>query len=108
MQSINSREINVGTNRSIPLAPNLDAHSRGNFAPPIGAQDDPMSRVHVGSNECYLHHFDANMIRVHKKFREKIDSLSIVQMCHVCHESYPGIQILRGSEGPICKMCKNE
>jgi len=48
------------------------------------------------------------MIEVHKKFRAKIDSLSIVQMCHVCRESYPGIRVLRGSEGPICKRCKFE
>ena len=29
-------------------------------------------------------------------------------MCHVFQESYPGIQVLRGSEGLICKRCKQE
>ena len=29
-------------------------------------------------------------------------------MCHLCKESYPGIEVVRGIEGPICKRCKNE
>jgi predicted Fe-S protein YdhL (DUF1289 family) len=52
--------------------------------------------------------FHPNMIAVHKSFRVKIDNLSIAQICHVFQESYPGIQVVRGSEGPICKRCKQE
>jgi hypothetical protein len=98
MHSINSRERNVGSNATIPLGPNLGR------AFDIGPKHALLSRVHIHQvNQPAFHQFHTNMIEVHKKFRAKIDSLSIVQMCHVCRESYPGIQVLRGSEGPMCK-----
>ena len=59
-------------------------------------------------NHLHLPPFDNNMIAAHKKFRSRIDNLSIIQMCHLCKESYPGIEVVRGIEGPICKRCKNE
>ena len=96
MHSINSRERNVGSNGTICLGPNLGRASD------IGREHAPLSRVHIHQlNQPASHQFYTSMIEVHKKFRAKIDSLSIVQMCHVCCESYPGIQVLRGSEGPM-------
>jgi ATP-dependent DNA helicase PIF1 len=109
MHSINLREIPVGSNRPNPPVENLGGPShidedevdfRGHFTLPIGGQHDPMPNGHI--------QFHPRMIAVHKKFRAKIDNLSIAQMCHVFHESYPGIQVLMGSEGPICKRCKQE
>ena len=109
MYSINLREIPVGSNRPNAPVENLGGPShidedevdfRGHFTLPIAGQHDPMPNGHI--------QFHPRMIAVHKKFREKIDNLSIAQMCHVCHESYPGIQVLMGSEGPICKRCKQE
>ena len=29
-------------------------------------------------------------------------------MCHVCHEPYLGIKVLKVYDGPICQRCKNE
>jgi predicted Fe-S protein YdhL (DUF1289 family) len=109
MQSMNLREITVGSNMPNPTAANFGGPSnivedevdfRGHSTLPIGGQHDPMHRGHI--------QFHPNMIAVHKKFRAKIDNLSIAQMCHVFQESYPGIQVVRGSEGPICKRCKKE
>ena len=31
-----------------------------------------------------------------------------IEMCHVCHESYPGIKVVKVSDGSICQRCKNE
>ena len=44
----------------------------------------------------------------HKNFHGKIDKLSSAKKFHVCHESYPGINVVRGVEGPICQRCKQE
>ena len=41
------------------------------------------------------------MTPFHQRFREQIDKLSTVQMCNVCHESYPRINVVRGTQGPI-------
>ena len=79
VQSKNSRDINVAT-----ITPMHREH------PPVGP------------------HFDKKMIECHKNFRSRIDNLHIVQMCHLCKESYPGIEVVRGIEGPICKRCKSE
>jgi hypothetical protein len=107
MQSMNLREINVGSHRPNSPVANLGGPSnivedevdfRGHFTLPIGVEQGPMPRGHI--------QFHPNMIVVHKSFRAKIDNLSISQMCHVFQELYPGIQVVRGSEGPICKRCK--
>jgi hypothetical protein len=29
-------------------------------------------------------------------------------MCHVCEESYIGIQVVNINTGPMCKICKRE
>ena len=42
------------------------------------------------------------MYTTHRKFRERIDRLAEVQMCHVCLESYAGIQVCNTSTGPMC------
>ena len=44
----------------------------------------------------------------HRKFRERIDRLPEVQMCHVCLESYAGIQVRNTSTGPMCMRCLRE
>ena len=44
----------------------------------------------------------------HKAFRDEIDKLSIVQMCNVCHESYPRMNVFRRDEGPICVRFRKE
>ena len=96
MHSINSRERNVGSNATIPLGPNLGRASH------IGREHALLSRVHIHQpNQPASHQFHTNMIEVHKKFRAKIDILSIVQMCYVCRKSYLGIQFFRGSEGSM-------
>jgi len=45
------------------------------------------------------------MYTTHRKFRERIDRLAKVQMCHVCLESYAGIQVRNTSTGPMCMRC---
>ena len=80
--------------------PEDEVHFRRNFTLPNGSQHGPTDRDHI--------HFDENMIATHKRFREKIDSLSVVQICHIFQESYPRIQVLRDSEGPVCRRCKSE
>lgn len=75
------------SHRSIPHASNLqreshvledEVHVRRNFTLPNGFQHGSANRDHI--------HFNENMIVVHKIFRENIDSLSVVQMCHICNE----------------------
>ena len=44
----------------------------------------------------------------HHKFRERIDRLAKVQMCHVCLESYVGIQVHNTSTCPMCMRCLRE
>ena len=44
----------------------------------------------------------------HRKFREQIDRLAKVQMCHVCLDSYVGIQVHNTSIGPMCVQCLRE
>ena len=44
----------------------------------------------------------------HRKFRERIDRLVEVQMCHVFLESYAGIQVRNTSTGPMCMRCLRE
>lgn len=66
------------------------------------------SSLNDAPNDRFSCHFQSNMVAVHKKFRAKIDQLSIVQMCHVCCECYPGIQVVIASKGPLCKRCKGE
>ena len=48
--------------------------------------------ISVPSKEMYTRHC---------KFRERIDRLAEVQMCHVCMESYAGIQVRTTSIGPM-------
>lgn len=31
-----------------------------------------------------------------------------MHMCQVCDECYPGIQVIRWHDGPICKICRGE
>ena len=42
------------------------------------------------------------MYTTHRKFCEQIDRLAEVQMCHVCLESYDGIQVRNTITGPMC------
>ena len=44
----------------------------------------------------------------HKKFHDRIDWLGEFQRCHVCHESYVGIQVFRTNTGPMCMHCRRE
>ena len=44
----------------------------------------------------------------HRKFRERIDQLEEVQMCHVFLELYVGIQACNSSKGPMCVQCPRE
>ena len=39
--------------------------------------------------------FFQQMSSFHQAFRAQLDKLSIVQMCSVCHESYPGMNVFR-------------
>ena len=48
------------------------------------------------------------MYTSHRKFCEWIDQLAEVQMCHVCLESYVGIQVCNTSTGPMCMRCLRE
>lgn len=106
MQTIN---LERPYHRSIPHASNLgmeshvpedELHFRRNFTLPNGSQHAPEDRDHI--------HFDENMIATHKIFRENMDSLSVVQMCHISQESYPEIHVLRHSEELVCRRCKSE
>ena len=101
MQTIN---LEIPSHRSIPHASNLwreyhvtkdEVHVRRNFTLPNGFQHGSTSIDHI--------HFDENMIAVHKRFWAKIDSLSVVQMCHIFQESYHKIYVLRDFEWPICR-----
>ena len=84
---------------SIPHVSNLgreshgvenQVHFRRNFTLPHHSPHGP--------TDIDLIHFDENMIAMHKIFREKIDSSLVVQMCHICQESYLEIQVLRDFE----------
>ena len=44
----------------------------------------------------------------HKIFHETIDKLGHIQMCHVCEESYHGIQVVTTNTWPMCTRCKSE
>ena len=44
----------------------------------------------------------------HHKFCERIDQLAEVQICHVCEESYGGIEVCNSSIGPMCVRCLRE
>jgi hypothetical protein len=44
----------------------------------------------------------------HQKFHDRIDRLAQVQMCHVCEESYVGIQVFNTNTGPMCMRCRRE
>ena len=70
MHSINSKERNVGSNATIHLGPNLGR------AFDIGPEHALLSRVHIHQvSQPAFHHFHTIMIKVHKKFRAKIDIL---------------------------------
>lgn len=106
MQTIN---LERPCHRSVPHVSNLgreshgvenQVHFRRNYTLPHRSPHGPNNTNHI--------RFDENMIAVHKIFREKIDSLLVVQMCHICQESYLGIQVLRDCKGPVCRQCKNE
>jgi len=47
-------------------------------------------------------------VTAHKIFRERIDKLGHPQMCHVCEESYPSIQVVTTKTGSMCRRCKRE
>ena len=101
MQTIN---LERPCHRSVPHVSNLGRESHGaenqinfrrNYTLPHHSPHGPTNTNHI--------YFDENMIAVHKIFRENIDILSVVQMCHICQESYPGIHVLRDPEGPVCR-----
>ena len=48
------------------------------------------------------------MYTTHRKFRKRIDQFAEVQTCHVCQESYAGVQIRNTSTGPMCLRCLRE
>lgn len=48
-------------------------------------------------------HLSRDMIEVHKKNCSRVDNLSVVQMCQVCNECYPSIQVAIWHEGPILR-----
>ena len=62
--------------------------------------------LHTKSNVSVVSHEDE--VAIHKKFRERIDKLGSIKMCHVCEESYPGIQIVNIDTGSMCTRCKKE
>lgn len=62
--------------------------------------------LHTKSNVFVVSHEDE--VAIHKKFRERIDKLGHIQMCHVCEESYLGIQVVNTDTGPMCTRCKKE
>ena len=45
--------------------------------------------------------FEEMKIR-HRRFHDRIDRLVEVQMCHVCQESYDGIQVFKKNTSPMC------
>ena len=66
---------------------------------------DPGLNIHTSRNmvELFQH-----MSSFHRAFRAEIDKLSVVQMCNVCRESYPGMNVFRRDEGPVCVRCRQE
>ena len=71
--------------RSIPHVSNFgkeshgakkQVHFRRNFTLPHHFPHGPIDKNHIN--------FDESMIEMHKSFREKIDRLSVVQICHIC------------------------
>ena len=62
-------------------------------------------QLHTMSNVPISHEYE---VIAHKKFRERIDKFAHIQMCHVCDESYPGIQVVTTNTGPMCTRCKKE
>ena len=44
----------------------------------------------------------------HRRFRDHIDRLEEVQMCHVCQESYVRIQVFKTNTNTVCIWCKRE
>jgi hypothetical protein len=70
----------------------------------IHVEDYPLN-TNVSNN---LTEIFKRMTPFHKKFCAEIDKLSIVKMCHICHESYPRINVCKGFEGPIFHRCKQE
>ena len=93
MDSGHFMELNVQSNAPIQI---VVSH-----CPPFGL-------LFHRENESGIHHFSKDMIEVHKTFWCKIDNLFVVQICKVCNESYPGIQVVRWHEGPIYKRCNSE
>eukprot|EP01018_Ginkgo_biloba_P010190 Gb_29816 [translate_table: standard] len=52
--------------------------------------------------------FDKIAVNAHRASRSRIHKLSIVQMCHVCNESYVGMKVFQRSDRPKCALCKYE
>ena len=73
---------------------NLNGHAQCGKIKEQGVEMDNI--ISVPSEEMYT---------THRKFRERIDRLAEVQMCHVCLESYAGIQVRNTSTGPMCMRC---
>ena len=53
---------------------------------------DPGLNIHTSRNMVEGFH---HMSSFHRAFRAELDKLSIVQMCNVCRESYPGMNVFR-------------
>ena len=70
----------------------------------VHAQDLGLN-IHTSRN---MVEFFQQMSSFHQAFHAQIDKLSIVQMCNVCHESYPRMNVFRWDEGPICVRCTKE
>ena len=76
---------------------NLNGHAQHGTIKEQGVEMD--DNISVPSEEMYT---------THRKFRERIDRLAEVQMCHVYLESYARIQVHNTSIGPMCMRCLRE
>lgn len=86
------------------LGPTIEAHS------PIGMNlqnHQPMEKCD-DEFEMISNVPVEDEVIAHKRFRERIDNLCHPQMCHVCEESYPRIQVVTTKTGPMCTRCKKE
>eukprot|EP01018_Ginkgo_biloba_P016121 Gb_08820 [translate_table: standard] len=65
-----------------------------NSAPTIHRSDGQCDRHHVEMNVWNSYpRFDKIALNAHHAFRSRIDRLAIVQMYHICNESYVGIKM---------------
>ena len=99
---MNTINLETHSHRSIPHSSNLGREyhvleDEVNVIRDFTHQNGSTSIDHIN--------FDENMIAVHKRFRGKIYSLLILQMCNIFQESYPGIHVMRHFEGPVWKWC---